>query len=175
MPQDCFVSGKSTVGKELQLNNKYKMVIESLLNIMNLANTNVSVSSLLNSIEKIVFNRMNKSHTIQDLKKTAAILSSIHRDVKSHQTVKGYIQSLTQYENIPFLGQLDELVSAVADSENPVAVLQAIVDANVSDNFTPSDLQESLFFDIDSNVCIILLFNVLPRQINLRITPAIHI
>ena len=114
------------------------MTFSELLNSL----PSVSVKGILSQIERVVYDTMNQNSELMNPTRSLHILSNLHRAPGALAGLSNYLKVRTKD---PVVLGVQKIISAVEMSENPMAILQEIVDEQLP-TVTETAL-ESSFFD----------------------------
>lgn len=122
--------------------------MNSLEQLLQSVDANRSVSSTLAAFEQVLFDKMLLNREIKDPAAVKKLLASFHKDKQSIATFEKYVETLHQTESEnPFMVELETLVDEIGLSENPVALLQSVIEEERAGGLRTETTLPDTFFE----------------------------
>ena len=119
----------------------------SLDNILGIIGQDRSISSAIAALEESVFQKMELTRELTHPSRSQEVLASIHSDNQSSVTFKNYLKAMQSHLGDPFVAEMNTIIEAVTKSENPLLVIQSIINEVDNDSLRPETTIEESFLE----------------------------
>ena len=119
----------------------------SLDSILGIIGEDRSISSAIAALEESVFQKMELTRELTHPSRSQEVLASIHSDNQSSVTFKNYLKAMQSHLGDPFVAEMNTIIEAVTKSENPLLVIQSIINEVDNDSLRPETTIEESFLE----------------------------